>query len=154
MAPTAATVYTLEIHNLLASYFAALDEKQWDIVRDYLSDEVFTDYSAFSPMPPCLISAREFIEQRRMVLDWLETQHTFQNLRVSVDAIEGTAAARCTYTIRRFQAAPDGGRHFHSHGHYYFDFANSHGEWKIARLKQYLLRVEGARDVHAAVWCA
>jgi hypothetical protein len=151
---SATTAYTIEIHNLLARFFAIFDEKKWVRMRDCLCDVVFTDYSSFCNMAPSVISAAEYIEQRRMVLDWLETQHSFHNLHVTVDEIEGTAMARCNYEIRRFHPGWGGRHFFHSYGHYYFDFVSSHGEWKIARIKQHLLRNEGNREIHASVWCA
>jgi len=146
--------YTLEIHNLLTRFFAAFDEKKWSAVRACLGDDVFADYSAFCDTLPRAMPAAQYIEERRLVLDWLDTQHNFQNLRVSGDEIEGTATARCNYVIRRFHPGPEGNQYFHSYGYYYFDFLSLHGEWKIARIKQHLLRNEGGRDIHPSVWCA
>jgi hypothetical protein len=147
-------VYATDIHNLLAHFFAAFDEKNWQALRECLCEEVFVDYSAFCEMPASTMAVDRYIEERRAALDWLDTQHNFHNLRVSVDAIEGSATARCNYVIRRFHPGLDGTHYFHSYGHYHFDFVSLHGAWRIARIKQHLLRNEGDREIHAAVWCA
>jgi hypothetical protein len=149
-----AVAYTLEIHNLLTRFFAAFDEKKWVAIRNCLCEEIFADYSAFCDVRPRVMPAAEYIEERRLMLDWLDTQHNFHNLRVNVDEIEGTATARCNYVIRRFHPGSEGNQYFHSYGYYYFDFISLHGEWRIARIKQHLLRNEGGRDVHPSVWCA
>jgi hypothetical protein len=151
-APERAAGHLLAIHDLIARFFAVFDDKNWAAMRACLCHEVFTDYSSFCEVRPATISAGEYIEQCRMVLDWLDTQHTFHNLQVTIDEIEGTASARCNFVFRRFHRL-DANHYFHSYGHYHFDLVNLHGEWKIARLKQDLLRNEGSREIHPSVWC-
>jgi hypothetical protein len=154
MKPPYDALHAADIHNLLARFFATFDEKNWQAMREYLCEEVFVDYSAFCAMPASTMAAGRYIEEGRAALDWLDTQHDFHNLHVSVDAIEGSATARCNYVIRRFLPGLDGTHYFHSFGHYHFDLISLHGAWRIARIRQDLLRNEGDREIHAAVWCA
>jgi SnoaL-like protein len=144
------------VHDLLARFFQAFDDKNWPALRGCLCDEVFTDYSSFRAMPAVTVRADEYVEQRRMALQGLEMQHNFLNLRVEPDATAAAATARCNYVIHRFHPSCDGAHdlYFHSYGHYLFALVAVDGTWRISRITQSLLRNQGNREIHGAIQTA
>jgi hypothetical protein len=143
---------TLALNDLLTRFFQAFDDKNWHLMRRCLDDHVFTDYFSFRGEPASIVSADHYVEQRRMALHALDTQHNFLNLRVEIDTAAGTATGRCNYIVHRFPSR-DGrdGHYFHSYGHYRFAFAHVGGAWLIAGIVQRLLRSEGNRELHGAL---
>jgi SnoaL-like domain len=146
------SVHTLAIHDLLTRFFQAFDDQDWPLMRGCLSDHVSTDYSSFRETPPVTMSADQYVEFQRAALRGLDTQHSFLNQRVEIDAAAGTATARCNYIICRFHpSAQDSSDHaFHSYGHYVLGFARANGAWRISGISQWLRRSQGDREIHGA----
>jgi hypothetical protein len=143
------TAHKLDLSDLLSRFFQAFDDKNWPMMRECLCDEVFTDYSAFRGVPAAMLSADDYVEQRRTALQALDMQHNFLNLRIEVDDGTDTATARCNYIVLRFHSLYDG--YYHSQGHYLFGFARRGGVWKISRIAQHLLRSQGDPEIHGAI---
>ena len=141
---------TLAIHDLLARFFQSFDERNWEMLRGCLCDEVFSDYSSFRNVPAATSAADEYVDQRRTALQPLAMQHNFLNLRVEPDAAGATA--RCNYIIHRFHPSFDGrnDHYFHSYGHYTFSFGRGDACWRIARITQSHLRSQGNAQIHGA----
>jgi SnoaL-like domain len=144
--------HEIAINDLLTRFFRAFDEKDWSTLRDCLCDRVFTDYSSFRGEPASTISGDEYVEQRRVALEELDTEHDFLDLSVESGADAEWATARCDYVVLRFHSSFDGAndQYFHSYGRYRFGCAKIGGAWKIARITQSLLRNEGNREIHGA----
>jgi hypothetical protein len=140
----------LACNDLLCRFFQSFDEKDWIAMRACLCDEVFTDYSSFRDVPAGTVSGDRYVDQRRAALAALDMQHNFLNLAVDVSGEE--AEARCNYIIHRFHPSFDGmnDNFFHSYGHYIFGFRREFGGWRIAQIKQVLLRNHGNREIHGA----
>ena len=137
---------TIAINDLLCRFFQAFDDKDWAAMRSCLADAVWTDYASFRDVPPGEITGDRYVAQRRAALSALDMQHNFLNLRVDLDG--DNASARCNYVIHRF--APDSAAFFHSYGHYEFGFRRIDGAWRIARIRQVLLRNQGDPEIHGA----
>jgi hypothetical protein len=145
-------VTTLAIHNLLTFFFQSFDDKNWRMLRECLCEKVYADYSSFRGAPAQIVSAAEYIEQRRTATRTLEMQHNFLNLRVEQDPEAKTASARCNFIVHRFQMDSElDDRYFHSYGHYVFGFMEVNGRWRISRITQHMLRSQGDRDIHGAL---
>jgi hypothetical protein len=144
-------IHTLAIHDRLARFFQAFDEKDFAGLRDCLCDEVFTDYALFRGQPPATVTGDRYVADRRAALAMLDMQHNFHNLRVEIEADAGAATARCNFMIYRFHPSNDGADEsfFHSCGHYVFGLTRVDGTWRIARIAQHLLRSVGTPAIHA-----
>ena len=134
------------LNDLLCRFFQSFDIKDWSIIRECLSDTVWTDYSSFRDVAPGNISGDRYVAQRKAALSALDMQHNFLNLRVDVNG--ETASGRCNYVIHRFD--PMGPAYFHSYGRYEFGFQRISGDWRLARIRQVLLRNEGDPEIHGA----
>jgi hypothetical protein len=142
--------HKLCINDLLARFFQSFDEKDWALMRACLSSEVYADYSSFRGIAPGIMSGDEYVEGRRAVLQSLDMQHNFSNLRVEVDMAAENAIARCNYAIHRFLPSyADGNDHyFHSYGYYLITCSRASGSWKISRITQKVLHSQGRREIH------
>jgi len=142
----------LLINNLLVYFFQAFDDKDWDLMRRCLSDQVFTDYTSFRDVRAGSISGERYVAQRRAALNDLDMQHNFLNLKVAVLESGSRAHARCNYIIHRFHPSFDGSNnhYFHSYGHYKFEFELFDNEWLISSITQVLLRNAGNAEIHGA----
>jgi hypothetical protein len=141
--------HKLTISELLSRFFQAFDDKDWQMMRECLCDEVVTDYSSFRGVPAATMSAGQYVDQRRIALQLLDLQHNFLNLRIELNAAGDTATGRCNYIIHRFHPSYDG--YYHSQGHYFFGFAHHGGGWKIGRIEQHVLRSQGDPEIHGAL---
>jgi hypothetical protein len=145
-------IHKLAVNDLLTRFFEAFDDKNWLMMRDSLCDEVFTDDSSFSDIPPRTVPRDRYVDQRRAARGALDMQHNMLNLRVDVDAGAERAVARCNYVIHRFHPSSNGTDHcLHSYGHYIFAFAKVGVTWKIARITQNPVRNHGRREIYSAV---
>jgi hypothetical protein len=139
------------INELLTRFFLALDDRNWRMMRDCLSDLVFADYSS-AGAAASTVWADRYVEDRRTALGGRALQHSFANLRVELDAAGETAMARCNYVVRRLHSAPDetGHSQVQSCGVYFFAFADVRGMWKITSITQHRMRNRGNRGIHRA----
>ncbi|HEY1335897.1 MAG TPA: nuclear transport factor 2 family protein [Bryobacteraceae bacterium] len=145
-------IHTLDINDLLARFFQAYDDKDWQTMQNCLCDEVFADYSSFRDAPAARMSGAQYVEQRRKAFDPLHMQHDFTNLRVELDPDGRSATARCNYAVHRFLPSLDGIEgHCHAYGRYFFGLANVYGEWRISWIIQNVVHFNGNRDSHGAV---
>ena len=128
------------VKSLLARYFQAVDDKNWQIVRECLCGDLLADDSLSRDVPASTLSADRYVERCRFALQAGGVRHTFFNLRVELDAESKVADARCSYIIHRFHSSPVVHDHFHAYGHYGFGFVKVDGGWKIFRIAQTVLR--------------
>lgn len=141
----------LDIQDLLFGFMRSFDEKDWDGMRSCLTETVDCDYSNFRGTPPSTITRAEYVDQRKVSLLFLKTQHNLSNIAIIASATQ--AEATCNYTILRFHPEFDGSRerYFHSYGQYRFTVVRSEGQWSICSIVQILLMSEGNSNLHGAL---
>ncbi len=145
----------LEVQDLLFRFMRSFDEKDWDTMRACLADTVECDYASFRGTPPSAISRDDYVDQRKVALASLRTQHNLTNLSLTNLSIDGSGievVATGNYAILRFHPDFDGSpdQFFHSYGQYRFTVSHHGDAWCIRSIEQRLLMNEGNRDLHGA----
>jgi hypothetical protein len=136
------------IVRLLARFFLAFDEKDWNTMETLLAPQIFVNYSSSGREQPSTMSGSAFVERRRRAVDDLAKQHSFSNLLLSQDG--PTVNGRCNYLILRFaKSKPSSSEDFyHSCGSYIFGFQQDDDRWQIKSVSQHLLRSWGNSSLH------
>jgi SnoaL-like domain len=139
-----------EVQELLYRFMRSFDEKDWDAMRGYLADTIECDYSSFRGTPPGTLAREDYVEQRKMSLAELRTQHNLSN--VSLSESGSLIEVRGNYAILRFDPDFDGSRDkfFHSYGRYRFGLKRIGDSWRIASITQSMLMNDGNPSLHAA----
>lgn len=138
-----------EINNLLCSFFAAFDKREWSLMSTCLAPQVFIDYASSGRDHPELIDKHEFIRRRSDSPDKLSKQHSFSNLHIAGESEDPSITASCNYLILRFATNPATGDDFyHSCGQYRFQLKRHGHEWVIAAILQSQLRSWGNPTLH------
>ena len=126
----------------------AMDLKNWQMLRNCLSDELEIDYSDFSEDSPRNMSVNEFIEWRKRDLDDLQTHHTSTNHIVSINGNK----AECVSNFLIYRVGFDRtGRQsfFNTMGNYNHGFERKKGIWLINRITQNVFWTNGNRETYA-----
>jgi hypothetical protein len=138
-----------DIELLIADFFRAFDEHDWDGVRSTLGDELKIDYATPRGGRPSLIAVNpdSFVRQRRNSVTNLSTNHDFQVQTLWIE--DDHASAKCTFALKRYSR--DGERHFHSWGEFELTFArHDRRGWRISSLAQMTWRSEGDAKLHGS----
>lgn len=130
----------------LELFAESFDTKNWNQLKECLSDEIFTDYSSFRKTEPGIVSKEDYVEQRKEGLKNLETIHTFKNYDFQI--IGNRAKCSCDFVIKRFDLGK--GDYFHSYGMYQFNLVKTGESWKIDKIIQNISKNEGNKDIHGA----
>jgi hypothetical protein len=127
----------------------ALDQQNWTLLRDCLTDQLDTDYAALRGEKRRIVSADDFVAQRVKDLAGLKTQHISTNHLVSLQ--ENSAECTSCFLIHRLDPArmPDGNS-YDTSGHYVHGFVRTSHGWRIDRIKQVVLWSRGNPEVHGA----
>jgi 3-phenylpropionate/cinnamic acid dioxygenase small subunit len=144
-------LYCQRVQATVVRLFRALDERDWEAVRDCLADEIDTDYRSFRGTPPARMTAEEFVRLREIGLAGLKTQHLGMNHAVEiVGHAADTATCRCDFVVHRWPLDESDRRFFHTYGFYHFVLNRKGESWKIAGITQVALRSEGHPEIHGA----
>src|SRR3954454_2442411 len=74
------------VKDLLARYFQAVDDQNWQILRECLCGDLIAEDSLSCDVPASTLSADRYVERCRFALQVGGMRHTFFNLRVELDA--------------------------------------------------------------------
>jgi hypothetical protein len=138
------------IHDLLARFLTAFDEKDYETLRSSLADEIWCDHTSFRNAPAEHMPVDRYVRLRQAALDHLSLQHTCLDLFVWPDGPK--ILGRCNYIVHRFAAAhaPTAPKFFHSFGVYRFGFARADANWRINGISQQFLASLGDPELHGA----
>jgi hypothetical protein len=81
-----------EIRDTILCFATSLDLKDWVQCRLCFTDEIHTDYADLRGDIPSLVSADDFVAQRRKALGHLKTQHLSTNHLITM---QGDDHATC-----------------------------------------------------------
>ena len=125
----------------------AMDDKNWQKLRKYLTDEINVDYSEFRGELPQQITAEAYIQQRVEGLTGLKTLHISTNHEVSVG--KDYAQCRSAYRIYRFDFTFEPGQdRLDTAGNYEHQLIQAEGDWRVTAIKQTVVMMSGNRQVH------
>jgi len=128
----------------------ALDSKNWSLLRDCLTEQIDTDYTALRGESRHISSRDDFIEKRIKDIGKLRTQHIITNQLATLH----TDHAECTscFLIHRVDpACEEGDNTFDTAGHYLHGLVQTNHGWRIERIHQTVLWNRGNREIHGAL---
>ncbi|MBX9743258.1 MAG: nuclear transport factor 2 family protein [Chthoniobacterales bacterium] len=133
------------ISNLLFKFANNFDLKKWDEMERCLASQVDCDYTSLRGKKE-ILTAKEYVHQRRSALEPLQMQHLFSNLEIDLLG-EHQAACRCSALILRKREE----KFFNTHAIYEFTCVRERGVWLISAIKQTVLWNEGDTEIHSGV---
>jgi ketosteroid isomerase-like protein len=123
-------------------YAAALDTRDWALLRSIMTDPVWIDYSSFKPELNYAMPAQEWLDRVTEGLTGFDvTQHMSSNHLHSIDGDTATCVSymRAAHFLRE-------GTHQNSwflYGHYTTGLVRSAGRWLINRVQLTITASEG-----------
>ena len=134
---------TLKIQQLIARFANSFDVKDWDGLQACLTESLFTDYADLRGTPPKIITASEYVRQRRESLDSLKLHHLVSNYEV--DLTDSNFATCCASMVVWRKSDEE---EFTSHCVYTFQLTKRDSDWKISGITQKVLWNEGTASLH------
>jgi hypothetical protein len=119
------------ISDVLITYAAAVDTRDWALFRSLFAEELFLDFSSFNPELYRKMSVDELVEITRKVAAFDATQHLSTNHR---HTLNGDRAACVSYMQAGHFMTREGQQHVcFLYGHYTYELRRTAGGWKIDR---------------------
>jgi hypothetical protein len=141
----------VDICRLKARYFRFIDTKQWEQLRELLSDDLVY-YADTSPVPrstvPAVVGADEFVA--RVAASFASAVSVHHGSSPEIDFTSSDDAtgvwSMCDWVDDRAN-----GRSRRGHGHYFDRYRrDTGGSWRIAELRLTRIRVDEARTTNAS----
>lgn len=143
------TIDRTKIIETIATFANSIDQKNWQKLRDLLTDEIEIDYSDFRGEAPRQISADEYVKQRSSSLSHLKTLHISTNHEVTIEA--NRAECRSAYQIYRLDPNREAGSNrLDTAGNYMHQLIRVGDRWRIEAITQTVVVISGDREVHGA----
>ncbi|MBD2091683.1 nuclear transport factor 2 family protein [Microcoleus sp. FACHB-1515] len=139
-----------KIIETIVRFANALDRKDWQKLRDLLTEEVAIDYSEFRGEAPKRIAAAEYVQQRSKSLAHLRTLHISTNHAVKIQG----SSAECDSAYYIFRLDPTreiNAQRLDTAGNYYHQFVQIDERWLICGIRQTVTVSEGDRSIHPAL---
>ena len=122
----------LAISDVIIQYAAALDQRDWRLLRSLMLERVWIDYRSFDPQLNLEMSAADWAERVRGLEGFDATQHISSN---HLHRINGHQASCTSYMqAGHFLTRPDGDYHCFLYGHYITDLLRTAKGWKIVKV--------------------
>lgn len=138
-----------QIIETIATFANAIDRKDWQKLRDLLTDELEIDYSDFRSEAPRRIRADEYVQQRSSSLSHLKTLHISTNHEITIQA--DRAECRSAYLIYRLDPNREAGSdRLDTAGNYLHQLIQVGDRWRIWSITQTVVVISGDRQVHGA----
>lgn len=139
-----------QIQNLLFKFMRSFDEKNFEIMRNCLSEELSLDYSSFRKNYPTKQMSREYCDKRKESLQNLITQHNLSNIIIEEQENRESFKVYCNFIIYRFADSfpNDKKSFFHSYGQYEFKLRQNSNKFEIYSITQKVLMSEGDKSIH------
>ena len=135
-----------EISEMIIRFATALDLQDWSLFRSCFVDEIDVDYSDFRGEPPSRKKAEDFVNERRVALTGLKTQHISTNHMIIVEG--STATCISCAVIHRFHPEKNEEDIFNTYGYYQHTLIRTLEGWKICKIKQTVFWNAGNAEVH------
>lgn len=138
-----------KIIEVIVGFANVLDEKNWQKLRVYLTDEIEINYLDFRGEPPRRATAEEYVKQRVDGLAGLRTLHISTNHEVTIK--ENVADCKSAYCIYRVDPTLEAGQdRLDTAGNYLHRLIRVDQEWRVNAIKQTVVVMSGNRQVHGA----
>jgi hypothetical protein len=120
---------------LRISFAKGIDERNWELLENTLSDEVWVDYSDLG-VPPSMMMKNQVVELlKSSIKDGLKTQHYLSNYDFKIEDNEANGSV---YVFARHYlpfADGTGGDAFDLNARYLDGFIKTENGWKINKYK-------------------
>lgn len=122
----------VQIMNLVSRFLMGVDERNWDAVREMLTDPFQADFSSLTGQPATSATPEEFTQQWRSLLSGYDaTQHQIGNQIVDIDG--PNAEFRSHVTTSHFRAnETEGNMVEYIVGSYRFSLVRRGHGWQLA----------------------
>lgn len=135
------------ITNTLEQFAQSFDTKNWADMEACLADSIFIDYSSLRKTKPAIINKADYVAQRKIGLQNLETEHRLSHIKISKNK-NHIADCECDFSIKRFKL--ESKEFFHSYGKYTFQLMEKGSVWTIVKIIQTIDWNEGNSTIHGA----
>jgi SnoaL-like domain len=123
--------YQEELVDLRLKFAQGVDEKNYDLVENTLTDEVLVDYSDLG-VPPTMMTKRQVVELLKgSIKEGLKTQHYLSNFDFEI----GEESAKGTVYVFARHYLPSTGDAFDLNARYIDGFVKTENGWKINKYK-------------------
>ena len=136
----------LELLALVARFANSFDLKEWDRLGECLTHSVYTDYRDLRGTPPETMAREEFVRQRRLALQELQTHHLAGN--IEIEANDRTAQLRVSMFICR---RSHDGELLATHCVYFLGVELLEDGWHINSIRQEVLLSNGNIEIHNGI---
>lgn len=134
----------------IVSFANAIDRKDWQKLRDLLTDEIEIDYSDFRGESPKQIRADEYVKQRSNSLAHLRTLHISTNHEVRIQG--NLAECDSAYSIFRLDPTREiDTQRLDTAGNYFHQLIQIDERWLVCAIRQTVTVIEGDRSIHPAL---
>lgn len=136
-----------EIQNLIARFANSFDLKQWDVLVQCLTEQVYTDYSELRGSPQQTLSRADYVSLREIALAELRTHHLVSNLQFTWVTL---AKIKLNVSMLIYRKANDG-QVFNTHCLYQLEVVKEAEQWLICSIVQKVFWSDGQAAIHAGV---
>jgi SnoaL-like domain len=138
------------IIDVITGFANAFDTQDWDRLRLFLADDLWTDYSAFRGVPPSATTPEAYVASRREALSGLRTLHISTNHQVTITGDDATCFS--AYRIYRFDPAlAEDENRLDTAGNYEHGLVRAGASWRIHRIRQTVVFRTGNASIHRAL---
>lgn len=122
----------VEIMNLVSRFLMRVDERNWDAVREMLTDPFHADFSSLTGKPATSATPEAFTKQWRSLLSAYDaTQHQIGNQIVEIDGLNAEFCSHVTTSHFRGNET-EGNTVEYLVGSYRFSLVRGDHGWKLA----------------------
>lgn len=138
--------YKKEVEKLIDDFCNSFDDKDWNLMSNYLNIELAIDYESFRGTPKRKMTSKEYMEKRIIGLKGLRTVHKTEDYKFT--KIKGGLKCVCNFKIKRYEQ--NTGNYLHSYGEYEFGIKGKLKGLKIYTIKQIVKKTVGNKSIHGA----
>jgi 3-phenylpropionate/cinnamic acid dioxygenase small subunit len=136
------------IKELIASYAAGLDARDWELWRSVFLDEVIFDLSSWTGIEPRRLETDRVVRAQSHIFAELSvTQHFMTNHRIAIDGNNARVLAHMRAEHWLDSPGSEGTDRYTMFGYYDDKLVRTGDGWKIAEMQLRVTRTEGNRWV-------
>lgn len=134
------------IINTITNIFNGSDKRDWEMVSNCFSYEVFIDYFSLSKKPGEKIKSAEIIKNWSDFLPGFQfTHHVVTNFEINIT--ETNASVFCKGQALHYLPVDDGGDTWTTIGTYDFKLVKIASQWKVNTMIFHLLHEDGNKNL-------
>lgn len=137
-----------QVQEAISRFFIAVDNRNWDDVRNLFADTVLLDYTSMVGGEPANLTSELIIESWKGLLPGFDcTHHQLGNFVINADL--EIATAFCYGTATHYLKNDSGNNVWTVVGSYNFELISDASDWKISKMKFNLKYIDGNSSLPA-----